>query len=430
MRRQIKRVVATLLTASLIVPMCYGNKVSNAEMVKKNVTATAVDEDGSDGLTEITELHAASVDNKIEVRIWKNEEGKIFYSAYRNGHVTLKCVPLGIVTKSVDLSTGLQVDEESYELKKGKEEYDWYQGSKKHVNKEYQEMSFVVTKENAKMQVIFRIFEDGIGFRYVVDGDTTTQNEKTVITSEVSSFEFPMDGRVWNADWYSSTYEPGSYSTRTMTQVKNANGDVPPAILSQVANGNGSCYMLLTEANVYNEEKPYCATIFHTNQGSAAYKVQFSKYLKQEQDPEYVGKTFKAEYLPIESVTMENEFHTPWRVCIMTDTLNDLTNSSLVSDLNPAAEGDFSWVEPGTASWSWWSTGDPIEYQSLYDYIDYAKETGQKYCLVDFGWENWKDSSGKLDYEEKLKKLCKYAKCFKILDVFPNPTCRNCNGGI
>lgn len=78
MRRQIKRVVATLLTASLIVPMCYGNKVSNAEMVKKNVTATAVDEDGSDGLTEITELHAASVDNKIEVRIWKNDGGKNF----------------------------------------------------------------------------------------------------------------------------------------------------------------------------------------------------------------------------------------------------------------------------------------------------------------------------------------------------------------
>lgn len=28
------------------------------------------------------------------------------------------------------------------------------------------------------------------------------------------------------------------------------------------------------------------------------------------------------------------------------------------------------------------------------------------------------------------KEICKYAKCFKILDVFPNPTCRNCNGGI
>jgi len=41
----------------------------------------------------------------------------------------------------------------------------------------------------------------------------------------------------------------------------------------------------------------------------------------------------------------------------------------------------------------------------LYDYIDYAEETGQKYCLVDFGWENWKDSSGKLDYEEKVKEI-------------------------
>lgn len=409
MRRQIKKVVATLLAASLIVPMCYGTRVSSAETQKADVVAMADEDDGSAGLTDIKELHATSVDGKIEVRVWKSDAGKLFYSAYRNGHVTLKCAPLGLVTTTVDFSTGLQLDEKSYEFKKGKEEYEWYQGSKRHVNKEYQEMSFVTTKDNAKMQVVFRIFEDGIGFRYVVDGDTTKTDEKTEITSEESSFEFPMDGSVWNADWYSSTYEPGTYSTKTMTQVKNANADVPPAILSQVPNGNGSCYMLLAEANVYNEEKPYCATIFHTNAGSAAYKVQFSKYLKQEQDPAFVGQTFKAEYLPIKSAIMENEFHTPWRVCIMTDTLNDLTNSSLISDLNPAAEGDFSWVEPGTASWSWWSTGDPIEYESLYDYIDYAKETGQKYCLVDFGWENWKDSSGNLDYEEKLKKLCAYA---------------------
>lgn len=78
---------------------------------------------------------------------------------------------------------------------------------------------------------------------------------------------------------------------------------------------------------------------FSYKSGKCRHKVQFSKYLKQEQDPEYVGKTFKAEYLPIESVTMENEFHTPWRVCIMTDTLNDLTNSSLSLDLNPAKRG-------------------------------------------------------------------------------------------
>lgn len=414
MIKHLKRFAAVMLATSLVVSVCHADigKTANAVTVTKSanlMTASANEDDGADGLTEITQCRAKSVDGKIEVRVWKNKEGAYFYSAYRNGHVTLKCSPLGMVTTKENLSTGLELDETSVELKKGKEEYDWYQGSKKHVNKEYQEMSFVTKKNNAKMQVIFRIFEDGIGFRYVVDADTTKTDEVTEITSEESSFEFPMDGRVWNADWYSATYEPGSYSTKTMNSVKSAESDVPPAILSEVPNGNGSCYMLLSEANVYNEKEPYCASIFHTSKNSAAYKVKFGTYLVQENDPAYVGKTFEAKHEQIKSVKMTNEFHTPWRVCVMTDNLNDLTNSSLISDLNPAAEGDFSWVEPGTASWSWWSTGDPIEYESLYDYIDYAKETGQKYCLVDFGWENWKDSSGKLDYEEKLKKLCAYA---------------------
>ena len=85
---------------------------------------------------------------------------------------------------------------------------------------------------------------------------------------------------------------------------------------------------------------------------------------------------------------MTDVFHTPWRVAIMTDNLESLVNSSLISDLNPPAEGDFSWVEPGTSSWSWWSTSaDEIDYDTMYDYIDYAQETGQKYCLIDFGWE-------------------------------------------
>ena len=125
---------------------------------------------------------------------------------------------------------------------------------------------------------------------------------------------------------------------------------------------------------------------------------------KQEQDETLDGKTYSPEYAQVPSVKMEDKFHTPWRVAIMTDTLEDLSNSSLISDLNPEAEGDFSWVEPGTSSWSWWSTtSDAIDYDTMYDYIDYAEETGQKYCLVDFGWENWKD------YETKLKDLVSYA---------------------
>ena len=77
-----------------------------------SVEAAQIDEDdGSAGLTEIETFRAESVDKKIQIRIWKNADNKVFYSAYRNGHVTLKCAPLGLVTEGVDLSTGLTIDE-------------------------------------------------------------------------------------------------------------------------------------------------------------------------------------------------------------------------------------------------------------------------------------------------------------------------------
>lgn len=408
MKKHLKRFAAVLLATSLVIPMCYvdNGKIADASTVAQsaNVMATTENQDdGSSGLTEITQLKTQSVDGTIEVRIWENDAERYFYSAYRNGQVTLKCAPLGLIAKSVDLSKGLQLDEKSIQIVKGKEEYDWVQGSSSHVSKEYQEMSFVLTKENSKIKMIFRIFNDGIGYRYEVDGDTTKEDEVTEITSEESSFQFPEDANLWTTS-ISATYEPGSYTTRKMSSIKSQNVEAAPPILAKMPNGSAECWMLLAEANVYNEEKPYCSSNFKSVSGSEAFKVNFGLYLKQEEDDTLDGKTYSPEYAQVSSVKMENEFHTPWRVAIMTDTLENLSNSSLISDLNPAAEGDFSWVEPGTSSWSWWSTtSDAIDYDTMYDYIDYAEETGQKYCLVDFGWENWSD------YETKLKDLVAYA---------------------
>lgn len=408
MKKHLKRFAAVVLAASFLVPMCHAHTgmIADAAVAASSgdvMPAVAAQDDGSEGLTEITKLKANSVDGKIEVRIWRNGENRYYYSAYRNGQVALRCAQLGLIAKSVDLSKGLQLDEESIQLVKGKEEYDWIQGSSSHVSKEYQEMSFVLTKESSKIKMIFRIFNDGIGYRYEVDGDTAKTDEVTEITSEESSFLLPLDASLWTTN-ISATYEPGEYKAREMSSIKSQNVEAGPPILANIPNGKSECWVLLAEANVYNEEKPYCATNFKSVSGSEAFKVNFGLYLTQEEDDTLDGKTYTAKYAQVPSVKMEDKFHTPWRVAIMTDTLEDLSNSSLISDLNPAAEGDFSWVEPGTSSWSWWSTtSDAIDYDTMYDYIDYAEETGQKYCLVDFGWENWKD------YETKLKDLVSYA---------------------
>ena len=204
MRKHLKRFAAVVLAASLVIPMCYTDtgKIADAAVAASSadVMPTAeTQDDGSAGLTEVTKLKANSVDGKIEVRIWHNTENRYYYSAYRNGQVTLKCAPLGLVAKSVDLSKGLQLDEESIQIVKGKEEYDWIQGSSSHVSKEYQEMSFELAKESSKIKMIFRIFNDGIGYRYEVDGDTAKTDEVTEITSEESSFLMPTCGRLISA---------------------------------------------------------------------------------------------------------------------------------------------------------------------------------------------------------------------------------------
>lgn len=391
----------TVLTAAQVKEMAEGYGLDTTQQAKPPVEIS--DDDGSDGLTELEALKTVSKDNSIVVRIWKDSSDQYYYSAYRNGAVMIQCSPLGLVTKRENLSKGLTLDEAATKKTEGKEEYDWVQGSSSHVSKQYAQTSFTLTKKSSKITMIFRVFEDGIGYRYEVDGDTTQSGEVTEVISENSSFVLPDSGTVWTMGT-SATYEASTYTARQMSKMKSQNTSFAPPILGKIPTANGDSWLLLAEANVYNEKEPYCASVFQTKAGNKAFQVKFGTYLKQEEDPSYDKKTYSASYDSISKVTMSDVFHTPWRLAILSDDLEGVVNSSLVTDLNPPAEGDYSWVKPGTSSWSWWSTtSDAIDYTTMFDYIDYAEETGQRYCLVDFGWELWKD------YETKIQELVAYA---------------------
>lgn len=395
-------VYKTVLSAEQVKEIAEGYGLDTTQQAKPPVVVIS-DDDGSDGLTELEALKTVSEDNSIVVRIWKDSSDRYYYSAYRNDAVMIECSPLGLVTKEEDLSEGLVLDEAATKKTEGKEEYDWIQGSSSHVSKPYTQTAFTLSKGASKITMIFRVFNDGIGYRYEVDGDTGSSDEVTEVTAENSSFVLPDTGTVWTMGT-SATYEASTYTARQMNKMKNQNASFAPPILGKIPTADGDSWLLLAEANVYNEKEPYCASVFESKSGNKALQVKFGGYLKQEEDDSYDGQTYSASYGSISSVKMTDVFHTPWRVAILSDNLEGVANSSLVSDLNPPAEGDFSWVKPGTSSWSWWSTtSDVIDYDTMFDYIDYAKETGQRYCLVDFGWEVWKD------YETKIKELVAYA---------------------
>lgn len=354
-------------------------------------------------LTELTNVSCTSPDGKLKVRIWTDPHQSYYYSVSKEGKTIIECSKLGLTLENIDLSTDLTLDEATIQKSSGKETYDLIQGSTNHVDKSYQELSFTLSKSYSTMTVIFHIFDDGIGFRYEADKDTRTKSDTSIITSESSEFTLPDRGTIWTIA-PSVTYESYEYTKRDMADQYNTAASYSTPLLASLGEDSGNCYVLLSEANVYNKEEPFCASYFKTEKGKKSFQMRFGRSLVQETDETKDKKTYSPTYQDITAVHMSDVFQTPWRAAVISDNLEELVNSSLITDLNPAASGDFSWVKPGASVWSWWSTSyDAIEYSTMLDYIDFAAECGFQYCLVDYGWELWDN------YQEKLASLTKYA---------------------
>ncbi|HWC59265.1 MAG TPA: glycoside hydrolase family 97 catalytic domain-containing protein [Verrucomicrobiae bacterium] len=100
----------------------------------------------------------------------------------------------------------------------------------------------------------------------------------------------------------------------------------------------------------------------------------------------------------------------PWRVTLLARDLNALVNSDLIRNLCPAAPPELAkakWIQPGRCSWQWWSSGAPV-YSEQHQWVDWTKELGFEYYLVDEGWKGWR-ANGK-DNWDCLREVCDYAK--------------------
>lgn len=393
-------VLSTVVAASMLLGVVSPfPQISTKEVVKAEV----VGDEGSDGLTKVDGLSVSSPDGKIKVQIWEDSAGTYYYSGYLNDVVVLQCAPFGLNTKSGDYRSGLSLDASSVKIVEGKNDYDLIQGPVNHVNKDYKELDFTLTSGNASITMNFHVDNEGIAYRYVGDLDTTSTNEAVSITDENSTFILPDSSTLWTID-RSATYEAGEYKERSMSQVKSSADTYSTPILSCTGADANNAWVLLAEASVYNNDDPYCASVFKSISGKKDIKVRFGEDLNDEEAGEIYHKIkHNRNHTWISSVNFTDKFVTPWRVAIIGEDLNSVTSSTIINDLNPPAEGDYSWVVPGTSVWSWWSTGDNIDYNSMQDYIDFCSASGITYCLVDFGWENWDD------YETKVKGLVEYA---------------------
>lgn len=332
--------------------------------------------------SKANQLTVMSPDKKIQVTILDNQ-GVLTYEVKHEGVLLVNRSPLGLERNDQKFSSGLKykssktsVVDEHYTLLVGKKLENHTTGNELLV--EFR------NKQNKQLEITFRVYNDGIAFRY---NFPEKDNVAHTITNELSGFAIPKEAKAFiqpydlnvrNKPCYETYYENGIAAD---TPSPKPVGWAFPALF-QV----GQKWLMITEAGL---DETYCATHLENKNGSL-YTIRF---------PEKEEVTSTAAPEPISSLPWK----TPWRLIIMGNSLSTIIESSLVTSLNPPSLiNDTSWIIPGRASWSWWSNGATTKsFDMQREYIDFNASMGWEYVLIDAAWQQMEGGT--------MEELVKYA---------------------
>lgn len=282
--------------------------------------------------------------------------------------------PLGITRNDNDFVQNLSFISQA-PVKAIDETYKMLIGKQKEIRNRANEvkLSFKNNK-NAPIDFVFRAYDDGIAFRYEFPGNDTARHS---VTGESTGFVIPQSSKAWiqpydKAEYWSPAYE--LFYNNGIQVDKPSEYDTAWAFPATF--NYGKYWMMLTEAGLSDS---YCATHLEKDSKNGLYKIRLP--LKAELD----GTN------PVEP-SYSLPWVMPWRAIAIGKSPAAIVETNIVYNLNePSRIADVSWIKPGKASWSWWSTpGAARDFKILKKFIDLAANMGWEYSLVDAGWGNMK----------------------------------------
>ena len=301
---------------------------------------------------------------------------KAVYSISYKGVIVLQHSRLGVIREDEDFSQNLQLIKISAPALV-KDNYSMLNAKKKNISySAFQRILETKTTAGKKMNIIFRVSDDGVAFQYEFP-ERSTEIKK--ITAESTSFHFNEGTRAWlqpkteaqtGFEHTNPSYEAHyKIDIATGTPSPGPNGWVYPALFKYK-----DTWMLITEAAL---GRTYCGTALQQQSPGNEYSINFP------QSPE-VFTNGNATLNP-ESVL---PWKTPWRIIVI-GSMKTITESTLGTDLAfPAKKMGTDFIKPGKASWSWvLQKDDSTVYRVQKKFIDYAADMNWQYCLIDAVWD-------------------------------------------
>ena len=347
------------------------------------------------GCMPLKQAEVTSPDGHIRLAFALDGNNSMTYQVSVGDTVFITPSLLGFTAKDgVNLAEGFKVINTDFTTHDETWTQPW--GENKTIRNHYNEMVVHLSDAaNTKLTLRFRIFDDGLGFRYEYE---VPGADSILVTDELTAFNIAQDGTSWSIPANSETYEL-LYRTQPVSQIDNAN--------TPMTFKTGGIYASIHEAALTDFPE---MTLKNTG-----------------------GCHFKAELAPwpdgIKARIAEGRFKTPWRTLQIAPKAVGLINSGLILNLNePCALETTDWIRPMKYVGIWWGMHLGVESWVINDrhgattgkakrYIDFAAANNIEAVMYEGwneGWENW-GGTQTFDYTKPyadfdIKEIARYAR--------------------
>lgn len=367
-------------------------------------------------LLVITNLSTAqelrSPDGKFVLNFSLENNGVPTYRLAFNGKPVIKPSALGFELKNDEKSLLNDFSIANTETASHDSSWQPVWGEVKTIRDHYNELAVTLNQNgtNRRMIIRFRLFDDGLGFRY----EFPLQNNLVYFVIKEEHTQFAMTGD-HTAFWIAGDYDTQEYDYTT-SRLSEIRGLMKSAITPNASQtpfsptGVQTSLMMKTDDGLYinlHEAALIDYSCMHLNLDDKA--MVFQSWLT----PDATG----------DKGYMQAPRSTPWRTIIVSDDARTILASKMTYNLNePSKIKDTSWIKPvkymgvwwemitGKSSWSY--TNDlPSIHLGVTDYskakpngthgannanvkkvIDFASQHGFDGVLVEgwnIGWEDW-----------------------------------------
>ena len=315
------------------------------------------------------------------------EDGVPLYTVNVDGTSFVEPSQLGLCAEDTELGGGFRI----ISAKRSSYNGIWHQvwGENKEITDRHRQLSVdLVNDAGVSLRLVFRAFDDGIGFRY----EYSAPADSLRITAERTEFRFAVDAVSWSLPGDFNSYEY-LYRKMPLSELQDAN---TPMTFRRADGIHASVH----EAALYD----FPEMVLHKCSGTA-FRASLAPLKQQRRRGRQPMDT-----LSVKAV-VPGSFISPWRTLQIARSAVGLVNASLILNLNePCALDDVSWIRPMKYVGVWWGMhlginswgGDEYHGATTAEavkYIDFAADNGIDGVLFE-GWNDaWHGSDALPDFD-------------------------------